>query len=331
MPDPCQLCGSATTSKFSVPCDYRRPESTKPYEVCWCDVCAFGQISPRPAASEVLEFYRVSDYYTHHVGLAERPADAPGPLARLRQGLAWRFDRGVDPSAGELMAMLGRESATVCDIGCGNGSLLDLLRRGGFSDAVGVEPDPDARRVAIESRGLDVRDGTAEQLPDDLVAGSFDVVCMSHVLEHCLDVNAAIGNASKLLRTGGLILVEVPNNAARAFGILAGEWPWADVPRHLNFFTRRSLEAILRRHGFEPQLVAYRGFTRHFSRDWIRSEDRIRRIFAAAEARPDPGPRSEWERWCDLIRGAFAAPELKYDSIRVVAASIAPVAAHPSS
>ncbi len=320
MSDPCQLCGFATTPRFTVPCDYRRPSPAASYEVRWCVSCEFGQVSPRPTASEVADFYRIGDYYTHHSPTSEARGDGIGPLARLRLGLAWRFDRGVDPGLDELTPLLRPGANSICDIGCGSGGLLDLFRRGGFSNAIGVEPDPDARRVAIESQGLSVHDGTAEELPPAIVAGSFDVVCMSHVLEHCLDVNVAVRNAVGLLRPDGVILIEVPNNAARAFSTQAGEWPWADVPRHLNFFCRRSLEAVLRRHGMEPRLVTYRGFTRQFSPEWVASELRIRRAFANAEGRPDPGPRPVVQKWLDLVRGAFAAPERKYDSIRVVAA-----------
>ena len=62
----------------------------------------------------------------------------------------------------------------------------------------GVEPDPRAVRVARE-RGLDVMEGTAEQLPAEVQDRRYDLIVFSHVLEHTLDPVLALANARELL------------------------------------------------------------------------------------------------------------------------------------
>src|SRR5262249_11638886 len=132
--------------------------------------------------------------------------------------------------------------ARACDLGCGSGDLLTRLARLGH-EVVGAEPDPAAREV-VRGKGHRVLAGTAEELPEEIRGGRHDLVVMSHVLEHCLDPKRAVANAAGLLAEGGLLVIETPNNDARGLGRAGVLWPWLDVPRHLNFFTSRSLAAI---------------------------------------------------------------------------------------
>ena len=62
-----------------------------------------------------------------------------------------------------IEAIANSRSAKICDLGCGNGTLLAKLRTHGFQ-VVGIEPSPFARRE-VESKGIRVYEGTAESLP----------------------------------------------------------------------------------------------------------------------------------------------------------------------
>jgi SAM-dependent methyltransferase len=151
---------------------------------------------------------------------------------------------------------------------------------------VGVEPDPAAAAVARRA-GHHVYDGTAESLPPELSAESFDVVIFMHVLEHCIDPFGAIRNAVGVLRNDGLVVAEVPNNGcegARRFGVM---WHWLDTPRHLNFFTAQSLADLFRSAGLGVQDVSFRGFCRQFSSSWKNAQGEIAtRLGANADKRP---------------------------------------------
>ena len=167
-----------------------------------------------------------------------------------------------------------RPGPSVCDLGCGNGTFLAGMAALGF-DAVGVEPD-DAARGPARARGLDVRPGTAEHLPPDL-HGPFDAVVLTHVLEHCLDPLRALANARALLKPAGTLLCETPNNQALGLAWSGGAWRWLDVPRHLNFFTARSLRLACERVGLRFGQVRFSGYTRQFQSEWIAEEQAISR------------------------------------------------------
>src|SRR5512136_760570 len=70
----------------------------------------------------------------------------------------------------------------VLDIGCGAGNMFHHLDR--YGPVVGVDNNAKPLSVARE-RGLDVREGTAENLPCE--DESFELVSLLDTLEHCDD------------------------------------------------------------------------------------------------------------------------------------------------
>ena len=143
----------------------------------------------------------------------------------------------------------------------------------------------------------------------------FDVVVFMHVLEHCADPTAAIENALTLLRPGGRVVAEVPNNACRGaarFGIF---WSWLDVPRHLNFFTCESLCELLTSAGLTVDDICYRGFTRQFAAHRKADQRRI----AATLGKARDARVGTWSYWAYLLETGFAKSSRKYDSVRVQA------------
>ena len=95
--------------------------------------------------------------------------------------------------------------------------------------------------------------------------------------------------------------------------------PWLDVPRHLNFFTRRSLQALARAAGLEVMRYEWTGYCRMFSEEWIAEEQaRWERFAPACNGGMPPRP-SKARAWRLLLRTGFSPPDRKYDSVRIVA------------
>lgn len=300
-----------------IPGDWRRPAVAEVYSLYWCRDCGFGQIDPRPARDQIASYYDVASYYTHEnpqPGVKNHDASL---LDRLRIKLAWKRDQGSDLDDAWWRKRFGAK-VSICDLGCGNGEILDRVRRLGHA-GVGVEPDPEARNAAIR-RGLNVLAGTAEDLPGEMRNERFDCVVMTHVLEHTLDPRQALLNAAGLLNDRGILVVETPNNQARGLTRSGVVWPWLDVPRHLNFFTSRSLQAICQASGLDVREVQYRGYTRQFDANWIGTEATIREVFSSRPSAPAklPGPNRMANAWGLLLSTAWSPPESKYDSVRVV-------------
>ena len=152
-------------------------------------------------------------------------------LSRTRGLLAARVDDVAPP---------GR----VLDVGAGEGTLVDALRTHG-RDATGLER-ADHRE--------DLLDEPIEAIGED---GTWAAVVMWHALEHLPRPGQAVAEAARLLRSGGLIAVAVPNNGslqARAFG---DRWLHLDLPRHLVHLSAQTLVEGLERAGFRVQRVSH--------------------------------------------------------------------------
>jgi SAM-dependent methyltransferase len=291
--------------------DYRRPSDPMERSVFWCSTCTYGCVEGNFTPKEVARFYEIP-YYTHHEicesGNQEASKRVPF-LDRLLAHLAWRVDFGRDVHPSEIEPVSNHGSRTLCDIGCGSGDLLAKFKAAGYH-VLGIEPDPKARAVA--QRIGEVLDGTAEQLPSEVKGRSFDVVLLSHVLEHFIEPLSALRNARKILASGGTLIIEVPNNAALGFSKFQAAWPWTDMPRHLHFFSERSLRAALYAAGLLITKTNYLGYTRQFQPDWFSNQYEI---WAQIEKRPAPNFRRA--AWLLLLRTAIARRQIKYDSVRV--------------
>lgn len=136
-------------------------------------------------------------------------------------------------------------SARVLDIGCANGGLLAALKALGYSDLVGVAPSSsccERTRAVCDGK---VMVGALRSLPPGL--GAFDVVILSHVLEHVLDLNASVRKLSALLTHSGVVYLEVPDAKRYADCLVA---PFQDFnTEHINHFGFFSLRNLLARAG----------------------------------------------------------------------------------
>ncbi|MDP7184601.1 MAG: class I SAM-dependent methyltransferase [Paracoccaceae bacterium] len=290
--------------------DWRRPDISERYDLLWDETRAFGQLWPRPHPDEISAFYVIDGYHTHSV---QGPSLArPGVSQRVLTRLAWAADKGSDPDQNWWKQTLGTKPRKVLEIGSGRGAHSAKIAALGHS-VFGVEPDRKARRIA-QDHGFQVENGTAENLPALITAKKYDAVVFMHVLEHCLHPFQALKNSVGLLNPGGIVVVEVPNNASTGCSYFGPLWAWLDVPRHLNFFTETSLGALFDAASLTKTSVSYRGYTRQFSADWRQTQAQIAEAFGMAR---DARVKTS-SYWSFLARTAFARPSRKYDSVRIV-------------
>ena len=128
---------------------------------------------------------------------------------------AWRaVYRASHPDwqpATELFAARVRANLTpqarLLDVGCGRGGLVEQLEHPARL-VVGVDPDFSSLR---EHRLPALRRAAAVSDILPFMAGSFDVIAASWLLEHLPDPAAAFAEASRVLRPGGAFVFITPN------------------------------------------------------------------------------------------------------------------------
>ena len=101
--------------------------------------------------------------------------------------------------------------ALAVDLGCGRGEWLELMRDVGVA-ARGVDLD-DGMLAACRERGLPAEEGEALAFMRHLPEGSVAVVSAFHVVEHIPfpELQAWVQEALRVLRPGGLLILETPN------------------------------------------------------------------------------------------------------------------------
>jgi len=144
-----------------------------------------------------------------------------------------------------------RSHGKLLDIGCATGQFLHAMGRIRGYELTGVEINDYAAKIAREKYGLDVFTGTLEQAnyPNDC----FDVVTLWDVLEHMHDPASSLCEIYRILKPGGCLILRVPNGKSWDAKLFGKYWFGLDAPRHLYVFTTSTLEALLRKTGFQAQ------------------------------------------------------------------------------
>lgn len=90
------------------------------------------------------------------------------------------------------------------------------------------------------------------------VTAPADTVVALHVLEHANDLDRVMSSICSLLRSGGHVLVAVPNYHGAGYRRWGMHWVWAQPPLiHIHHFTAKGLQRLLERHGIRDCRVSY--------------------------------------------------------------------------
>lgn len=194
MGDVCVLCAGQAHEVVS-----RKDRRGADLVTVLCKGCGVLRNDPIPSEAELERFYR-RDYRQDYKGTAE---------PRLRQ--VWR---NLDRLNGHFMDFRdvyceGRlAGGRWLDMGAGSGEFLYLAQHLG-AEATGIEPNEAYAAYCRDRLALPVQTGRMEEF--DFGAGRFDLIRLSHVLEHLRDPVAALERLAGWLAPDGVIYIEVPD------------------------------------------------------------------------------------------------------------------------
>jgi SAM-dependent methyltransferase len=193
------------------------------FTVVECERCGLGFVNPRPTAAEIQKYYPAKYYQSPATKSHERYF-----ARRFREEA--RYLKQVEN---------GRGPKRLLDVGCANGDFPRFMAARGW-DVEGVEISEASQPIA------DFRVYTEEFGKIPVLEPVYDAVTAWAVLEHVHDPMAYFRKAAQVLKKGGLFVFLVQNFRSVASRHLFCE----DVPRHLYFFTRETVQQYLEKTGF---------------------------------------------------------------------------------
>ncbi len=195
------------------------------YDFHRCDACGLVFLDPLPTREELPTLYP-SNYHNF---------DPPSnPVSRLL------LDRYYAHQTATCVGKMPRDGAFL-EIGCATGDILERMQRAGYDDVQGIELSLEACQRAWQ-RGQKVFHGTLDEFETDQ---RFDLIFMSHVIEHVLDPIATAAKIATLLRPGGVLYLETPNVGALDARLWGPNWGLLHYPRHLYLFDRATMTRLL--------------------------------------------------------------------------------------
>jgi len=173
------------------------------------------------------------------------------------------------------------------DVGCGNGRFLTRMRELGWNTH-GVEFNEFAVSVCRKSE-LNVHHG--DIFSANLEGSSFDIINVSHVIEHVPNPKEFFIELSRILKIDGKLMIKTPNGNALGRSLFNTNWFPNEVPRHLYQFSESNIKELAKLCSLDIELMT----TRSTPKLVLNSIDYI------AKNKSVPSKKVAWKRWLARI------------------------------
>ena len=191
----------------------------------FCETCGFVCYTPRPEEKDISNKYRyLKQFYPDLDG--QTPHDS--------------YTRKLDMKRAERIfnqctRYLANKKLEILDYGGANGKIMIPF----------VGKNHNCSLIDYNDHTIDGVSKLADDINSCKIGQKFDLIICSHVLEHVSDIYSLISKLKELLKPGGIIYAEVPQE------IWSGLRMDADPVTHINFFTLNSFKNLFLINGFK--------------------------------------------------------------------------------
>lgn len=243
MGDNCLLCGG---DKFKPTIWGGYNYKGARYRIVRCCNCNFKFLDPLPGKELLDAIYSGNEYFDKYCALPEGIG-----------GYIESIDK-VQVSDDKVISLLKKHKNGGCllEIGCAGGRFLSKAKAAGY-EAFGVEPN---LRMAVHARkvlGLSVECAKLDEFRSE--KSRFDIIYASDVLEHILELTAAVNSIKDMLKEDGVLVLKQPlvynsslfNMFLMVNMMLKSDKFTTQPPTHLWEFDSLTLKRFLRLNGFK--------------------------------------------------------------------------------
>ncbi len=237
----CNLCGSNIFYGM-----YYIDRFKRPFQVVRCTDCGLVFMNPQFEESELKSFYD-KDYYSGDADYSynDERKDFKGHeyvwkarIRRILKSLGYKNGNGLK----------------LLDVGCSFGGFLKTASRFGF-ETHGIDISEYAVDWAKENLSLDKL--TCGKVFDAKYPDSFfDVVTMIEVIEHVDDPKTFLNEVSRILKPGGLLVLQTANMNGQQAKREAANYHYF-LPGHLFYFSDKTISQFLIDNNFGNYKIFY--------------------------------------------------------------------------
>jgi len=219
MPDFCELCG-----REALAFAYAPERSRRGLSVHICGSCGLVQSIPR----------------IDRAPRAPAAASSGADWGNVRYGKGFRTKIALEA----LLRHIPSAAISLLDVGSNRGSFVNAVRESlPTATITAVEPDERVAETVAGRAELIVARIEDTRFED----GRFDVVHSCHTIEHLAHPLASLKEHARVLKEGGILILDAPNIALIGADDVVEEW---FIDKHLTHFAERTLTRMVEAAGF---------------------------------------------------------------------------------
>lgn len=202
-------------------------------------------VHPIPSPKDIQQFYRSLDYWQSH-GVSSNFAQRNWRENLTDDGGSWEeYYRARVQMELVLKHTNLSENAKIIELGSGLAPFLYHCKRRGFKNLYALEPQGEICSY-LEGQGI----STYPMLLETFIAQNdlprFDVIVLSHTVEHLISPDAILCGLRELLSDQGVLLIVVPyQDHLRPY----------TFELHLHFFNENSMAHLLTKCGYQTMSI----------------------------------------------------------------------------
>jgi SAM-dependent methyltransferase len=235
----CTICSSMNTTVIIDDCRDYLCGHAGVFEISKCTSCGHAFLSVRPYVENISRYYETG-YYTHN---------QINPQAINSRIKLYFFKKYIEKiknfiAGRHLENSYPKINGKFFDYGCGSGKLMRKLSDNGWRVS-GYEPDIRACNLANFYLPDSSIYNDQSCIDNNNNYNNFELVIMSHVLEHLYDPSFIIEKLFRFVLPGGKLVVRVPDTNSIESKIFGKYWRGLEVPRHIQHFSEDSILKLL--------------------------------------------------------------------------------------
>jgi 2-polyprenyl-3-methyl-5-hydroxy-6-metoxy-1,4-benzoquinol methylase len=145
-----------------------------------------------------------------------------------------------------ILSMMPKDKKLkILEVGAGEGIYSKFFYNKGYDVTATDINKPSMQK--LKKLGINIKTGDFSKMNFNI---KFDIVIMSHCIEHFYNPKVIVKKLKSLLNKNGIIFLKTPNSDFLFLELVKNYTYVFDIPRHINIFSKKSLRTLFEKENF---------------------------------------------------------------------------------